>query len=114
MWNDALTARVGTEFGILPMLKGRLGYAYDQKTSNLSYPTAFGTPPGATHIITAGVGLSFGPLKTNAAFAYRTGSATVTTDDLNADGVESCLPCGKVGDYSLTMMGFYADVSYDF
>lgn len=106
-WQDALTARVGLEWTFLPLMKARVGYVMDGKTGNENYPSAFGTPPVATHSITAGFGISlFDFVETNLAYAYRFGSTTVGAP---AEGTELCLACSKPGEYSIGLHGFYID-----
>lgn len=112
-WTNAWTVRLGAEYrlmnGKLPI---RLGYVWDQQTSNRAYPTAFGTPPDATHIFTAGAGYNAGPWQANIAYAYRTGSTTITAEDIA--GRDSCLACGNPGEYSIGLHGIYLDFSYHF
>lgn len=106
-WQDAPTVRVGAEYAFLPLMKARLGYVFDGKTSNENYPSAFGTPPAATHSITAGFGISlFDFVETNLAYAYRFGSTSVGKP---SEGSETCLACSKAGDYSIGLHGFYID-----
>jgi long-subunit fatty acid transport protein len=124
-WQDSFTLRGGVEYDIrldpnqseANLLTPRLGYIFDSTTSNKSYPTAFGTPPGPTHVLTLGVGFDGGPWEANLAYAYRFGSATVTAADIAAGvaGPEgACMFCSQPGDYSITMHGIYLDASYDF
>ena len=44
------------------------------------------------------------------AYAYRFGSTTITADDMK--GAETCIPCGKAGDYAIALHGVYVDYSY--
>ena len=112
-WTNAWTVRVGAEYRLMDgKLPIRLGYVWDQQTSNRAYPTAFGTPPDATHIITAGAGYNAGPWQANIAYAYRTGSTTITADDIA--GRDTCLACGSTGEYSIGLHGIYLDFSYHF
>ena len=80
-WNDAITVRLGLEARIHEVGRGdlsaRLGYAYDQQTSPELYASAFGTPPGPTHIGSLGVGYDAGPWELNFGYAFRHGSAEV-------------------------------------
>jgi hypothetical protein len=86
----------------------RIGYIYDTKVTNPTYPSAFGTPPAATHTATAGVGYRRPTWQVNAAFTRRMGSSQVeATDNL------SCAFCGYPGKYQITMTGFYVDASVD-
>jgi long-subunit fatty acid transport protein len=117
MWEDSITLRVGAEYRI-PIepertIAPRLGYVFDAKTSNEMYPTAFGTPPGPTHVFTVGVGYDAGPYEVNLAFAHRRGSATVTQPDIDA-APEMCSFCGNAGEYEIVLNGAYVDFSYDF
>jgi long-subunit fatty acid transport protein len=119
-WRDAMTLRVGAEYAIktqdsddVNVVRPRLGFVFDDQTSNIQYPSAFGTPPGPTYTLTAGVGFDGGPWEANLAYAYRTGSATVT--DSGAELTPStCRFCGYNGDYNIVMNGIYLDFSYDF
>ncbi len=111
-WEDAWTLRPGVEFRPKPQLPLRVGYVWDGKVGNKQYPTAFGTPPNESHTVTLGAGYEFDSWQLNAAYAYRTGEATVTTDDLQ--GAQVCLSCSKAGDYQLTMQAIYLDASFDF
>lgn len=112
-WKNAITLRTGLEYRLLEAgrLKPRVGYIFDGTTSSKQYPTGFGTPPAPTHSITLGCGYDFGALEANLAYAYRFGSTTVTAADI---GPRTCEFCGGAGDYSISMHGIYADVSYDF
>ena len=116
-WSDSITLRVGAEYRI-PIepertITPRLGYVFDAKTANEHYPTAFGTPPGPTHVFTVGVGYDAGPYEVNLAFAHRRGSATVTQDDIDS-APETCAFCGNAGEYEIVLNGAYIDLSYDF
>lgn len=112
-WENAWTVRIGAEYRLMDgKLPIRLGYVWDQQTSNRAYPTAFGTPPDATHIFTAGAGYNAGPWQANIAYAYRTGSTTITPDDIA--GRDTCLACGNPGEYSIGLHGIYLDFSYHF
>lgn len=112
-WSNAWTVRLGAEYRLLEgKLPLRLGYIWDQQTSNRTYPTAFGTPPAPTHVITAGAGFNAGPWQANIAYAFRFGSTTVTQDDIM--GRDGCLSCGGAGEYSIGLSGIYLDFSYHF
>ncbi|HEY8943181.1 MAG TPA: outer membrane protein transport protein [Polyangiaceae bacterium] len=120
-WSDSVTLRLGFEYALHPddnarwrKLLLRAGYVFDAKTANESYPTAFGTPPAHTQVLTAGVGYSTGSFKTNVAYGYRFGSGEVTEEDLSAPGREPCAFCGAAGDYRITLNGFYVDASYEY
>jgi long-chain fatty acid transport protein len=117
-WKNAITLRTGVEYrlvdGHVPV---RAGYIWDQKTSNERFPTAFGTPPGDTHVGTVGTGWKTKDWQVNAAYAYRTVSGEVTQADIDAGIAEvgqECAFCSKTGTYELTMHGVYIDFSYDF
>ncbi|MFZ5890399.1 MAG: OmpP1/FadL family transporter [Myxococcota bacterium] len=120
-WKDSVTLRLGVEYRLLPdvelerdRLALRVGYIFDSRTANPQYPTAFGTPPAATQVFTAGAGYDFGRWQSNVALAYRFGSASVTSADLNAAGRKDCAFCGVAGDYSIKLTGIYLDASYAF
>lgn len=115
-WENAITLRAGFEYrqalpvGKLPL---RVGYIFDGKVGNKSYPTAFGTPPVETHSITAGIGYIGRIWEVNLAYARRFGSVTITQEDLDkAD--KTCSFCSKQGDYNVGVNGVYVDVSVDF
>jgi hypothetical protein len=86
----------------------RAGYIWDQKTTNPDYPSPFGTPPGPSHVITAGTGWNAGAWQVNGALAYRMAEARVNMPD------PSCAFCGQKGNdpYKLWMLGYYVDFSY--
>lgn len=110
-WSDALTLRVGVEYRLMEdKIATRLGYVFDAKTANTQYPSAFGTPPGPTHVLTIGGGYDAGPWEVNLAYAYRFGTAEVTEDDI---GPEACLFCGGPGDYAIGLHGIYVDFSIE-
>ena len=110
-WKDALTLRAGVEYRLMEdKIATRLGYIFDATTANVQYPSAFGTPPGPTHVLTVGGGYDGGPWEVNLAYAYRFGTAEVTEDDI---GPEACLLCGKPGDYAIGLHGIYVDFSIE-
>lgn len=120
-WSDAVTLRLGVEYPFLldrarpeRRILGRLGYVYDAQTANEVYPTAFGTPPGPTQVLTTGVGYDDGSVQVNLAYAYRFGSAEVTRENLSGPSRKNCAFCGADGDYEIALNGFYVDVSYDY
>jgi long-subunit fatty acid transport protein len=121
-WDDSLTLRGGLEYSLLPkLLKLRTGYVYDGTVSNKTYPSAFGTPPGPTHTITAGLGtdITLGGvgMEFNVAYAYRFGTATVTQADLDVRPTEvdfKCDACAYPGDYEIALHGVYVDASVYF
>ncbi|MCB9557877.1 MAG: hypothetical protein H6707_17325 [Deltaproteobacteria bacterium] len=116
-WDNAITLRLGGEYRI-PWGKSRriiprLGFVYDARTAKKAYPSAFGTPPAPTFVLTAGAGYESGPYRINLAYGYRFGSTTITPEDLQK-ATKNCQLCGQAGDYSIFLNGIYLDVSYDF
>ena len=114
-WQDAQTWRLGLQAPLAlrdQKLLARVGYAYDGTTSSKVYPTAFGTPPGPTQVLTAGFGLRPKNMKIDLAFAHRFGSATVRQSDLEKR-TEVCLFCSHPGEYEITLNGLYASVVYE-
>lgn len=120
-WKDAITLRGGLEYRLLPaprtdhqQLALRAGYIYDGKTTNERYPSAFGTPPGPTQVVTAGLGWNAGSWQANVAYGYRFGEGEVTAADLMAPGRRNCAFCSVAGmdPYRLRIHGIYADVSF--
>src|SRR5262245_14457845 len=103
-WQDGVTFRTGVEyrtFGGKFRYPVRLGYAFDSAVASKAYPSAFGTPPAPTHIVSAGLGFDAGTWEVNAAATRRFGSTTVEQDDLET----GCAFCSYAGDYALTMTG---------
>ncbi len=121
-WSNEVTVRGGLEYRLLapvygpPPLALRAGYIFDGKTTNARYPSAFGTPPGPTHIVTFGVGYNWGRWQMNAAYAYRTGSGAVRPQDVNNPANARCGFCGVAGieDYRIRINGLYLDASVAF
>ena len=115
-WKDTLTARAGVEYGLDDTYFLRAGFVYDTQASQEKWPSAFGTPPGPSYTGTLGFGWK--PASSwdlNFAVAYRSGSAEVTQDDVNAGLSEHpCQACAKAGDYNLWMLGTYLDFTYRF
>jgi len=124
-WKNELTLRTGVEYRLLRVpwqeasdarkrLALRLGYVFDGETTNPQYPSAFGTPPGPTQLLTAGAGWRFARWQINAAYAYRFGKGDVTPEDLSAEGRRQCLFCSVAGErpYRLAIHGLYIDVSF--
>lgn len=116
-WKDSQTLRIGAEYRILhdaetdlDRVPLRLGYVYDTQTANARYPTAFGTPPGPTQVITAGTGYNGGAWQANVAYAYRFGHGKVTDPD---PACHFCSVAGKT-DYTIHLNGIYVDASYKF
>ena len=117
-WDDAMTLRVGLEYEHLlgtdgTAIRPRLGYVFDARTSTKPYPTAFGTPPAPTHVLTAGAGYDGGPWEVNVAYAYRLGSERVTAADVASGDQGPCVFCSQPGEYAIALNGFYVDFSYD-
>jgi len=110
-WTNGVTWRVGAEYrlGRRPMIPLRVGYVFDTRVTNRAYPSAFGTPPTATHTVTAGAGYRFDPWQINVAVSRRFGSTHVKEEELHSD----CSFCGFAGKYSITMTGLYVDASVD-
>jgi long-chain fatty acid transport protein len=108
-WSNSITLRSGLEYRFADKrVPVRAGYIWDQKTSNPDYPSAFGTPPGPSHVVTAGAGWNGGPWQVNMALAYRMAQGEVNTPD------PMCAFCGAKGKdaYELWMLGYYLDFSY--
>lgn len=125
MWDDGMTMRLGAGYQVSAMIEARLGYVYDTKSASLSYPSAFGTPPGPTMAFTGGAGFKISDkISVSAALAYRSGEATVTPEDLPATStdpnsvgnksLDECLFCGREGTYKLSMIGAYVDCTLNF
>ncbi|HEY0705884.1 MAG TPA: outer membrane protein transport protein, partial [Polyangia bacterium] len=117
-WKDEFTIRTGLEYRLLgdPALRPlalRIGYVFDGETTNPVYPSAFGTPPGPTHVITGGAGWKLSRWQFNLAYARRFGEGDVTVADLMTPGRRTCTFCGAAGDkpYKIGVHGFYFDVS---
>jgi long-subunit fatty acid transport protein len=112
-WRDGVTLRTGAEYRLIGgtiRYPVRIGYAIDTAVANEAYPTAFGTPPAPTHVVSAGVGFDPGVWQVNAAVTRRFGGTTIEATDLGT----GCQFCSYEGDYALTMTGFYLDASVDF
>lgn len=117
-WENAVTLRTGLEYtirltgqGDRHLLRPRIGYVYDGKTTNEEYVTAFGTPPAPTHVITAGLGYDGGPWEINLAYAYRFGEVDVTFDPEQRE--RPCQFCSYPGHYEVDLHGVYLDLSLD-
>ena len=117
-WKNSQTLRIGAEYRVLhdaaaalDRVPLRVGYVYDTKTANATYPTAFGTPPGPTQVFTLGSGYNGGAWQANIAYAYRFGSGAVTNPDTTR-----CAFCSYAGkdDYRIHLHGMYLDASYKF
>lgn len=108
-WQNGVTWRTGFEYrlGDLPKIPLRVGYIYDTRVTNTQYPSAFGTPPAATHTGTIGAGYVAEHWQVNIAATRRMGSTKV--DSVGA----GCQFCGYPGKYSITMTGLYVDASVD-
>lgn len=116
-WENAFTFRFGVEYSVQLgddlWLRPRAGFILDLKTSNPSYPSAFGTPPSDTKVFTAGAGFDFAPYAVGVAYAYRFGGTRVSEEDLRDGQQGVCLFCSQPGDYKLQLHGVYVDVSYE-
>lgn len=117
-WKDGLTGRLGFEYRLLDgKLPLRLGYIWENRVTSRPYVTAFGTPPGTTHVATVGGGYEVGGFRVDVAYAYRTSKGRVTESQItegrsDPEGPGACPFCGFAGDYSLTMHGIYVSASY--
>jgi len=120
LWKNEFTVRGGLELRMgfvraLERLAVRGGYVYDGKTTNPVYPSAFGTPPGPTNVITGGLGWKGGRWQVNAAYAYRFGTGAVTPADIAMQSpAMPCAFCSSAGDlpYKINVHGLYLDFSY--
>jgi hypothetical protein len=119
-WSDEVTIRLGAEQRVLAGPDGgpkrlalRVGYVFDGKTTNPQYPSAFGTPPGPTHVLTAGAGWLRGRWRFNAAYAHRFGEGRVRPDDVK-NAPKPCAFCSAPGKepYRLAIHAVYLDASY--
>lgn len=118
-WNDEITIRAGVEYRLLrgtagaPRLALRAGYVHDGKVTNARYPSAFGTPPGPTQVLTLGAGWKPGPWQVNAAYARRFGEGAVTKELLDDPATKPCRFCGVAGmdPYRIAINAFYVDFS---
>jgi long-subunit fatty acid transport protein len=113
-WSNSWTCRTGLEYRLMDegQLATRVGYVLDTKTASEGYPSAFGTPPSKTQVITAGAGYDAGSWQANLAYGFRFGGATLTRED-TADS-RNCPFCGKFGEYDIKLHGLYGDFSYEF
>lgn len=118
-WKNGFTWRTGVEYrlGSEPMIPLRLGYIFDSRVSNPRYPSAFGTPPGATRTFTAGLGVVMPTWQINLAVSRRYGEGYVPAAGLPDPTVpqnpDLCRFCGFSGPYEISMTGFYIDASID-
>ncbi len=111
-WSNGITGRFGAEYRFqlgTAQIPARLGYVYDSQVANPAYPSAFGTPPAATHSVTAGTGFVARSWQVNVAIARRIGSTHVSEDEL-----VGCRFCGYSGEYAMRMTGLYIDASTEF
>ncbi|MES1173441.1 MAG: outer membrane protein transport protein [Myxococcales bacterium] len=121
-WTDSQTVRVGAEYRLwydaytnVHRIPLRVGYVFDSQSANARYPTAFGTPPGATQVFTLGSGYNGGRWQTNVAYAYRVGTGDVSTSDIAATpDHKTCAFCSYEGHYKIHLNGIYVDASYKF
>lgn len=123
-WKDGITLRAGLEYELAdPEFDSswyfRGGFIYDTQVTREAYPSAFGTPPGPTTSITAGVGYRCGKTwAVNFALAHRMGTAKVRQSVIDEqdlkDGANVCLACSEGGDYKISLTGIYLDFKYSF
>jgi long-subunit fatty acid transport protein len=118
-WKNEITLRGGLEYRlarvkVLERLALRGGYVFDGKSTNEVYSSAFGTPPGPTHVVTGGLGWNGGAWRLNVAYARRFGTGAVTPADIAARGTRTCQFCGYAGDkpYKIAVDGLYLDLSF--
>ncbi len=112
-WKDASTIRAGLEYRFLERFSARIGYVWDQETSNINYSSAFGTPPVNTNTGTVGFGYKGDAWEVNVAYAHRRGSVEVTQADVDARE-DLCLTCSFAGDHDLSLHAAYLDFSWYF
>lgn len=112
-WEDSITLRAGLEYRV-DEFSIRAGYLFDGKVGNLTYPSAFGTPPGPTHTISAGAGYSAEDWEVNFAVVHRNTFGDVVVSPEDTEGRELCLPCSHAGNYQLQLTGIYVDFTYRF
>jgi len=110
-WKDGVTLRLGAEYRVGPeqSFPLRVGYIFDSRVANPTYPSAFGTPPASTRTFTAGAGFVQETWQVNLAVSRRFGSTEVPSSELG----EGCSFCSYGGDYALGMTGLYVDASVD-
>ncbi|MCA9513862.1 MAG: outer membrane protein transport protein [Myxococcales bacterium] len=123
-WDDGITLRAGLEYELKdPEFDSswffRGGFIYDGQVTKEQYPSAFGTPPGPTTSVTAGVGYRCGQTwAMNFAVAHRMGTAKVRQSVIDeqdlADGADKCLACSEGGNYKISLTGIYLDFKYSF
>jgi long-subunit fatty acid transport protein len=116
-WKNQWTLRGGIEYGVAEdRVPIRVGFIWDQRTSNPSYPSAFGAPPASNYSLTAGTGYRANGHRFNFAAVYRWGRGEVSQrniDNPNPD-LGPCAFCAQPGEYIIRMAGIYLDYSYDF
>jgi long-subunit fatty acid transport protein len=117
-WQNSQTYRLGFEYRVwhdavtnIDRVPLRAGYVHDTQVANPQYPTAFGTPPGPTNVLTCGTGYNGGKWQANIAYAYRFGHGAV-----NPPANSPCVFCSYKGDddYRIHLHGMYVDASYKF
>jgi hypothetical protein len=121
-WKNSATLRLGAEYRVwhddyqhLDRVPLRVGYVLDGQSANPEYPTAFGTPPGATQVFTLGTGYNGGTWQANVAYAYRVGTGKVSAADVAPGGDhKDCAFCSYDGNYKIHLSGIYVDASYKF
>lgn len=111
-WQDAWTVRWGAEVGFLEGAALRVGFIWDQETSNRGYPSAFGTPPADTYSLTLGGGYKAKNWEVNLAYAYRTGETTIEPEDVKDSA--TCTNCSSAGYHAIELHGIYVDFSWYF
>jgi long-chain fatty acid transport protein len=115
VWQDGVTGRLGVEYalGRNQQFAIRGGYVYDGQVSNKAYPSAFGTPPAASHSLGIGGGYRTERWQVNIASVYRLASTKIAPAD--TAGAMDCATCSEPGpEYSLRMLGVYLDCSFKF
>jgi long-subunit fatty acid transport protein len=110
-WDDSFVLKTGAEVRVRPDLRVRLGWAYDARTTNRRYPSAFTSPPTSSQYVTAGVGWELGRFQLDLALVHRFSTSTYIAGEDIAPPSE-CPFCGKQGRYaasaSAVMVGFTA------
>jgi long-subunit fatty acid transport protein len=108
-WQNSYTVRVGGQWKFNDSWVGRLGYIFDSPAVRPAYPTAFGSPPAATHFGTIGAGYEVSE-RLSLAFAAAVRNGSGSSDAPAPD----CLFCGKEGKYGITLGGAYFDLVWKF
>ena len=116
-WKNQWTLRGGIEYGVYEdRIPVRVGFIWDQRTSNPSYASAFGAPPAANYALTAGTGYRVDGHRVNFAAVYRWGKGEATAAQIASPNPDygACNFCAFAGTYVIKMAGLYLDYSYDF